>query len=78
LELNPAFDACAIATACVEDSIALATEYGVQFRSDVDTSLSPDPIGVIRVLGRRKVTPHLACPGTSTFVDRSGGLSPLM
>jgi hypothetical protein len=72
LELNPTFDRRAIETAFEEDPASAAAEYGAQFRSDVDTFVSPEAIADCVVLGRHEL-PWVDGVSYEAFVDPAGG-----
>lgn len=71
-ELNPLFDARAIAKAYEDDPASAAAEYGAQFRSDVESFVSPEAIDACVMRGRREISPIPGCEYLA-FVDPSGG-----
>jgi hypothetical protein len=73
LELNPTFDAGAVAHAYEEDPASAAAEYGAQFRSDVETFISREAIDAVVVPGRLEL-PHVAGFSYGGFLDFAGGV----
>lgn len=72
LDLNPTFDAAAIAKAYEDDPASAAAEYGAQFRSDVETFVSREAIEAVVMAGRFELprVPGLPYLG---FLDFAGG-----
>lgn len=72
LALNPTFDAAAIDDAREDDPIGAATEYGAEFRSDVESYCAREAVEACIVPDRHEFPPT---PGLrySAFVDPSGG-----
>jgi hypothetical protein len=72
LDLNPTFDATAVARAFEEDPASANAEYGAQFRADVESYLAREAIEAVVVPGRFELprVPGLTCKG---FVDFAGG-----
>jgi hypothetical protein len=71
-ELNPSFDADAIARAFEDDPIGAATEYDAAFRSDVETFLSRDAL-TAAVIGDRYELPRVQRTSYVAFTDPAGG-----
>jgi hypothetical protein len=71
-ELNPLFDAVAIEKAFEEDPIAAGTEYGAQFRSDVEDFVQREVVEACVILGRHELAPEKS-RRYRAFVDPSGG-----
>lgn len=71
LDLNPLFDASAVARAYEEDPASAAAEYGGLFRSDVESFISREPLEASVVEGRHGLPP---VPGEHVgFTDPAGG-----
>jgi len=72
LDMNPSLDAATIATAYEDDPVAAASEWGGEFRRDVQGFLDVAAIRAVTVPGRRELppTPSLRY---AAFVDPSGG-----
>ena len=72
LELNPTFDAQAVEDAYSEDPVGAASEYGANFRNDVESYLSLDAVRAVTVAGRLELPPlkGIAYQG---FIDFAGG-----
>lgn len=75
LELNPTFDATAIARAREEDASSAAAEYDAQFRTDVESYVSREAIEAVVVPGRLElpVIPNVRYYGFLDFASGSGG-----
>jgi hypothetical protein len=76
-EMNPAVDREVIARAWEEDPIAAASEFGGEFRNDLEGYVSREVVESCVVRGRKELPPQ---PGISyrAFVDPSGGLGDSM
>jgi hypothetical protein len=72
LELNPTFDAAEVARAYEEDPVAAASEYGAQFRADIESFLSLEAIDAVIVPGRLELSPVSGVRYLG-FLDPSGG-----
>lgn len=72
LDLNPTFDAAAVATAYVEDPASAAAEYGAQFRIDVEQFVSRDAVDAVVVPGRYELA-YVAGATYRGFLDFAGG-----
>ena len=72
LQLNPTFDASAIARAYDEDPASAAAEYGAEFRGDVEQFLTLEVLEAAIVAGRRELAPCLDLDYFA-FLDFSGG-----
>ncbi len=72
LELNPTFDEQAVADAYAEDPTGARTEYGAEFRNDIDTFMSVEAVAAVTVAARRELPPlpSIAYVG---FLDFAGG-----
>jgi hypothetical protein len=64
LDLNPLFDAGAIAKAFDDDPISAASEYGAQFRNDLESYVAADVLDAVIVDGRYELPPT---PGITYF-----------
>lgn len=76
LDLNPTFDARAVEEAYEEDPESAKAEYGGQFRTDVETFLSPEAIAACVVTGRHElgyVAPPRGPAIYHAFTDPAGG-----
>lgn len=71
-DLNPTFDAEAIARAYEEDPASAAAEYGAAFRSDVESFISREALDACVVPDRLELAPA-ADVRYLAFVDPSGG-----
>jgi hypothetical protein len=71
-ELNPLFDARAIEEAYADDPVSAASEYGAEFRKDIESYLSPDAITAVTVPGRFELPPDGRFRYTA-FLDFAGG-----
>lgn len=71
-ELNPVFDARAIAKAYEDDPISAAAEYGAQFRSDVESYIDPLKVRECVISGRIELPPSIGVDYVA-FVDVAGG-----
>jgi hypothetical protein len=71
-ELNPTFDASAIAKAYEDDAVSASAEFGAQFRSDVESFITRDAIEAVVVPGRLEL-PRLAHESYEGFLDFAGG-----
>ena len=71
-ELNPAFDAAAIARAYEDDPASATAEYGAIFRSDIESFLNRDALMAVVMLDRRELPP-MSTQRYRAFVDPSGG-----
>ena len=71
-ELNPTFDREAIEAAYAEDPTGARTEYGAEFRNDIETYLSLEAVRAVTVEGRLELSP---VRGTTYcgFIDFAGG-----
>lgn len=72
LELNPTFDRRAIDRAYEEDPASAASEYGAQFRADIETFVAREVIEAAVVPGRRELPP-LPRRQYAGFLDFAGG-----
>ena len=74
-ELNPTFDARAIAKAYEEDPASAAAEFGGLFRTDVESFISRDAVDAVVIVGRIE---QARKPGISYegFADFAGGGGP--
>jgi hypothetical protein len=72
-ELNPTFDRAAIDKAYAEDPVAAASEYGAQFRSDLESYISREAIARVVVAGRTELAPRPADGDYLGFADPAGG-----
>lgn len=71
-ELNPTFDARAIAKAYEEDPASAAAEFGGLFRTDVESFISREAIDAVVVLGRIELA-RLGGVTYQGFADFAGG-----
>lgn len=72
LRLNPTFDRRAVEKAFADDPASAASEYGAEFRSDVETFLSREAIEAATVPGRLEL-PRVAGVAYRAFLDFAGG-----
>lgn len=73
-ELNPSFDARAIATAYEEDPASADAEYGANFRTDVETFIVPEALEAVCMPGRFEQPYQAKHHGHYFgFLDPSGG-----
>lgn len=72
LELNPIFDAAAVATALEEDPAGAAAEYLSEFRSDVESFVTREAVDAV-VIPDRIELPYMARHSYVGFVDFAGG-----
>ena len=72
LDLNPTFDAAAVATAYAEDEAAARAEYGAEFRTDVETFVSREVVEACVVPGRHELLPRRDVEHRA-FCDPAGG-----
>lgn len=72
LELNPTFDADAIAAAYEDDPVGAAAEFGALFRRDIESFVSREAVEACVVSGRHELPPVHGVEYTA-FVDPSGG-----
>src|SRR5690606_12440765 len=72
LELNPTFDAQAIDDASADDPIGAATEYGGQFRSDIESYVAREVVEACTAADRHELPP-IPTVRYRAFVDPSGG-----
>jgi hypothetical protein len=72
LALNPTFDRRAIEAAYADDPVAARSEYGAEFRTDVEGFLDFDALDAVVVRGRIELAPveELTYVG---FLDMAGG-----
>src|SRR5262249_28647938 len=70
--MNPTIDPTVIADAYAEDPVAAATEYGAQFRSDVESLVTREVITARTVPGRAEL-PYSPAFDYVAFVDPAGG-----
>jgi hypothetical protein len=73
IELNPVFDQAAIAAAYADDSTSARTEYGAEFRSDIESFVSVEVLDACTVEGRRELGFDETAGGYLAFVDPAGG-----
>jgi hypothetical protein len=71
-ELNPAFDASAVANAYEDDPLSAAAEYGAQFRSDVSTLITREALDACIISGRFEL-PFIHAVRYCAFLDFAGG-----
>jgi hypothetical protein len=76
-DLNPTFDARAIARAYEDDPAAASSEYGAEFRTDIESFLSRDAIAAVVVPDRHELPP-MGRESYRAFVDPSGGSNDAM
>ena len=72
MAMNPAVDRKVIADAYAADEVAAASEYGAQFRRDIEAFMSQEIIDRCVVEARREIPP-IAGVAYFGFVDPSGG-----
>ena len=72
LELNPTFNRRAIEKAYEDDPIAAATEYGAQFRRDIEGFVAREAVEACVVAGRREL-PRVVGVSYAAFLDFAGG-----
>ena len=75
--MNPSVPQAFIDQAYVEDAAVAATEYGAQFRVDLETFVSQEAIDGVTVPGRREL-PVISQVAYAGFCDPSGGSSDAM
>lgn len=75
--MNPSLSERVVQRAFDDDAAAASAEYGAEFRSDIESFVSPEVIESVVVSGRYELSP---IPGTTyvAFVDPSGGSSDSM
>jgi hypothetical protein len=73
LELNPTFDRGAIDKAYADDPVAAASEYGAEFRNDLESYISREAIARVVIAGRHELPPHPADGDYLAFCDPAGG-----
>lgn len=71
-DLNPTFDPRAIATAYEDDATSAASEYGAEFRTDVESFISRDALEAVTVVGCRERS-RVSGVTYSGFLDFAGG-----
>jgi hypothetical protein len=69
--MNPLFDAEAIQQALQDDPESARAEYFSEFRSDIETYLSPEAVAAVTVRGRYELPPVKGA--YVAFVDPAGG-----
>lgn len=72
LKLNPLFDAKAVERAFEDDPVSAQAEYGAEFRSDVETFISPEAVEAVVVPGRHELAPTAGYEYRA-FLDFAGG-----
>lgn len=72
LTMNPAFDADAIEQALRDDPESARSEYLSEFRSDIESYLSPEAVAAVTVRGRVELPPVKGVRYVA-FVDPAGG-----
>jgi hypothetical protein len=72
LDLNPTFDAAAVAAAFAEDAASAAAEFGAQFRNDCQAVFTPEAIRAVVDSGC-VVRPAIAGVRYHVFFDFAGG-----
>jgi hypothetical protein len=70
--MNPAVPARVIADAYTTDGVVAATEYGAEFRSDLEAFVPREVVDACTIPGRRSLPPQ-ARVAYSAFVDPTGG-----
>jgi hypothetical protein len=70
--MNPSLDARVVARAMEDDPVAAASEYGAEWRRDVEAFLTPEAIAAVTVRGRLELPPR-GRGDYVAFVDPSGG-----
>lgn len=73
LTFNPTFDAAAIGQAYEDDPVAAASEYGGQFRTDVEAFLSLEVVEACVVEGRHELGPVPEHTYVAFFDGAAGG-----
>lgn len=73
LVMNPRLDPGVVAQATAEDPAAARSEFGAEFRDDVETYITRETVLNCVVPGRRELLPRLDRHSYSAFCDISGG-----
>ena len=72
LTMNPTFDPAIIQAAYEQDESVAASEYGAQFRRDIESFVEREAVEACLVLGRKEL-PYVSSNKYTGFCDPSGG-----